>query len=264
MKIGIVGSKGVVGGACFFGFSKLGHEMREHDLVLGSKLEDVLDSDLCFVCVPTPSTEDGACDTSIVEKTVKDLSRMGYNGVVAIKSTVTPGTTEKLRESVNLELCFVPEFLRERCAITDFVEMHDLLAIGTKNERAFELIKEAHGNFPQHIVQLSPTEAEFLKYYSNCFNAMKIIFANEFFEICKNLGADYKKVKDAYVKRGMAKDVYLDVNDNWRGYAGMCLPKDVNAMKSLVSELGLDLDLFKFLDNENQKFEPTVPKGMRK
>ena len=62
----------------------------------------------------------------------------------------------------------------------------------------------------------------------------------------------------------MAKDVYLDVNDNWRGYAGMCLPKDVNAMKSLVSELGLDLDLFKFLDNENKKFEPTVPKGMRK
>ena len=55
MKIGIVGSKGVVGGACFFGFSKLGHEMREHDLVLDSKLEDVLDSDLCFICVPTPS-----------------------------------------------------------------------------------------------------------------------------------------------------------------------------------------------------------------
>tara|TARA_R110000787_G_scaffold104936_5_gene212328 strand:+ start:256 stop:1050 length:795 start_codon:yes stop_codon:yes gene_type:complete len=264
MKIGVIGSKGVVGGACFFGFSKLGHEMVEHDLVLDSKLEDVLGTDLCFICVPTPSTDEGACDTSIVEKCIIDLSELGYNGVVAIKSTVTPGTTEKLRSSVDFDLCFVPEFLRERCAITDFVEMHDLLAIGTESSHSFEIIKEAHGNFPQHTVQLSPTEAEFLKYYSNCFNAMKIIFANEFFEICKNLGADYKKVKDAYVKRGMAKDVYLDVNDNWRGYAGMCLPKDVNAMKSLVSELGLDLDLFKFLDNENKKFEPTVPKGMRK
>ena len=106
MKIGVVGSKGVVGGACFFGFSKLGHDMVEHDLVIESKLEDVLGTDICFICVPTPSTAEGACDTSIVEKCVRDLSEMGYTGVVAIKSTVTPGTTEKLISSVGLQTPF--------------------------------------------------------------------------------------------------------------------------------------------------------------
>lgn len=264
MRVGIIGSRGVVGGACSFGFKKLGHTVKEHDLSINTSIEDVCSTDLCFLCVPTPSTEEGACDVSIIESCIESLDNLGYSGVVAIKSTVTPGTTAKLQKKTKIRLCFVPEFLRERCAITDFVEMHDLLAVGTEDDHIFDMIKEAHGNFPNSVVQLSPTEAEFLKYYSNCFNAMKIIFANEFFEVCKELGADYRKIKDAYVKRGMAKDVYLDVNKNWRGYAGMCLPKDVKAMGSLVNDLGLDLSLFEFLDLENKKFEPTVPEGMRK
>jgi UDPglucose 6-dehydrogenase len=263
LKVGIIGSRGVVGSACRVGFSKLGHQVLEHDLTLETDIQDILDSDICFICVPTPSAEDGTCDISIVENCIDELQDLNYDGVVSIKSTVPPGTTESIRNVTTLNICFVPEFLRERCALTDFVEMHDLLAIGTDDTETFELIKELHGSYPKNVVQLTPTEAEFLKYYSNCFNAMKIIFANEFFEVCNHLGADYQKVKNAYILRGMAKDVYLDVNDSWRGYAGVCLPKDVNAMKSLVNKLELDVNLFKFLDDENKKFKPTVPEGMR-
>ena len=263
MKLGIIGSRGVVGTACRIGFSKLGHKVIEHDLTLDTEIQDVVDSDICFICVPTPSMLDGSCDTSIVEECVGKLQDLNYDGLVAIKSTIPPGTTQSIINTTTLDICFVPEFLRERCAVADFVEMHDLLAIGTEDINSFYLIREAHGSYPKNVVQLSPTEAEFLKYYSNCFNAMKIIFANEFFEVCNHLGADYQKIKDAYILRGMAKNIYLDVNDNWRGYAGMCLPKDVNAMKSLVNTLGLDVNLFKFLDEENQKFKPTVPEGMR-
>jgi UDPglucose 6-dehydrogenase len=263
MKVGIIGSRGVVGTACRIGFSKLGHEVVEHDLTLDSEIQDVVDSDICFICVPTPSMSDGACDTSVVEGCVGELQDLNYEGLVAIKSTIPPGTTQSIINTTTLDICFVPEFLRERCAVADFVEMHDLLAIGTEDTNAFYLIKEVHGSYPKNVVQLTPTEAEFLKYYSNCFNAMKIIFANEFFEVCNHLGADYQKIKNAYILRGMAKNIYLDVNDNWRGYAGMCLPKDVNAMKSLVNTLELDVNLFKFLDEENQKFKPTVPEGMR-
>jgi len=264
MRIGIVGL-GVVGNACKFGFEKLGHTVKVHDIKLETKLEDVLETSICFICVPTPDKEDGSCDTGIVERVVAELDHKGYEGIIAIKSTVEPGTTQKL---INLYqedkgICFIPEFLRERCAVTDFVEMHHLLAVGTEDEDVFNIIVKAHGNFPHKVVQLGPTEAELLKYYSNCFNAMRIIFANEFFEVCEELGADYRSIKNAFIAKGGIKDIYLDVNENWRGYGGMCLPKDVKAMNALTRKLGLDLDFFEMLDYENSKFDKTVPDGMR-
>ena len=78
---------------------------------------------MVFLCVPSPPREDGSCDTTIVEQTVESLSKMEYKGIVAVKSTVLPGTTETLQKRhTNLRMCFVPEFLRERCALADFVE----------------------------------------------------------------------------------------------------------------------------------------------
>ena len=263
MKIGIVGL-GIIGSACKFGFEKLGHQVIGHDITLDTQLSDVLESEIVYVCVPTPSNEDGSCDTSIVEEVVLQLNKLEYKGVVAIKSTVKPTTTVTLQEKVKFHLCFVPEFLRERCAITDFTENHDLLAIGTKNKEVYHIVVRCHGNYPKSTVILDPTEAEMLKYYSNVFNALKITFANEMYEVCQKIGANYTKIKDAFVKRGTTKDIYLDVNDNFRGYAGMCLPKDTKALDALVKELNLDLKLFKTIDVENDKFIKTVFKGMRK
>ena len=102
-----------------------------------------------------------------------------------------------------------------------------------------------------------------LKYYSNIFNALRIIFANEMYEICKALGADYTKVKDTFVKRGTAKDIYMDVNESFRGYGGACLPKDTKAIDALVKKLDLNLLLFETIDKENNKFVSTVFDGMR-
>ena len=121
MKIGIIGL-GVIGSACKYGFEKLGHSVKVHDTKLDSKIIDILNTDICYVCVPTPSNSDGSCDISIVNNVVKELKDYNYRGVVAIKSTVKPTTTEKLKEETGLEICFVPEFLRERCAISDFIE----------------------------------------------------------------------------------------------------------------------------------------------
>jgi len=263
MKIGIIGL-GVIGSACKYGFEKLGHNVIGHDIRLETKIEDVLDADICYVCVPTPSREDGSCDVSIVEKVVNELNDNNYKGIVAIKSTVKPTTTKTLSDKTNLTLCFVPEFLRERCAISDFTENHDLLAVGTDSKEVFEKIKKCHGHYPKTHSMMSPTEAELLKYYSNVYNATKIIFANEFYEICQTLGVDYSRVKDTFVKRGTTKDMYLDVNENFRGYGGVCLPKDTKALSSFVKELGLNLSLFETLDKENNKFKTTVFNGMRK
>lgn len=262
MKIGLIGL-GVIGSACKYGFEKLGHKVKTHDLKLGTTILDVLKTDICYVCVPTPSNDDGSCDTTIVEDVIKELKHFNYKGVVAIKSTVKPTTTQKLIEKTGLEICFVPEFLRERCAMSDFTENHDLLAVGTNSDKVFELVKKCHGHYPKKIEKLNPTEAELLKYYSNIYNATKIIFANEMYEICQKVNADYSKIKDAFVKRGTSKDMYLDVNENFRGYAGVCLPKDTKALDSFVKELGLDLKLFETIDKENNKFKKTVFDGMR-
>lgn len=262
MKVGIIGL-GVIGSACKYGFEKLGHNVLVHDIKLNTNIFDLIESEIIFICVPTPSNLDGSCNIEIVESVVHELNSLNYKGVVAIKSTVKPTTTDKLKKQTNLELCFVPEFLRERCAISDFMENHDLLAIGTESEKIFEVVKKCHGHYPKKIEMLTTTEAELLKYYSNIYNATKIIFANEMYEICQKLGVDYSKIKDTFIKRGTTKDMYLDVNDNFRGYAGVCLPKDTKALDLFVKELGLDLKLFETLDNENNKFKKTVFDGMR-
>lgn len=264
MIIGIIG-QGVVGSACEYGFKKLDHTVIVHDLKLNTKITDIIDTDVCYICVPTPSTEDGSCDVSIVEDVILQLHQNNYQGIVAIKSTVKPSTTQRLIDNyVDLKLCFVPEFLRERCAVSDFIENHDLLAVGTHSFETFNIIKECHGKYPDKIVMLSPTEAELLKYYSNVFNALRIIFANEFYEICNSLNADYNKVKDAFILRRTTTDMYLDVNKNFRGYGGVCLPKDTAAIASLVKELNLDMSLFDVIEQENKKFKTTVFDGMRK
>ena len=83
------------------------------------------------------------------------------------------------------------------------------------------------------------------------------------YEICKAFGADYSVVKSAFVKRGTASDIYMDVNENFRGYSGPCLPKEIKALAALCKKLNLDLELFETIDKENSKFAPTVFEGMR-
>lgn len=262
MRIGIIGV-GAVGSACRKGFELLDHDVKIHDTKLGTSIQNVIDTDIVYVCVPTPENADGSCDLSIVRQTIKDLEKLAYAGVVALKSTSVPGTTEQLLSDTNLRMCFVPEFLRERSAVEDFVVNHSLLAVGCHDYEIFDVVVKSHGYFPKNKVMMTPTEAEVLKYYSNVFNANRIVFANAMYEICQKLGADYNKIKDTYLIRGTASPDYLDVKDTLRGYGGMCLPKDTKALDALVKQLGLGLKLFETIDKDNQKFKRTVFPGMR-
>ena len=261
MKIGIIGI-GVVGRACQFGFELLGHNVSVHDIALKTSIEDVLDTKIVYICVPTPQSEDGSCNTDIVKEVVLDLKNHNYSGIIAIKSTVTPGTTKKLRDETGMEICFVPEFLRERCAVTDFTENHDVCIIGTSNDNAFDVVKECHGTLPDKFVQLTASEAEFCKYFNNIYNATLIVFANSFYEACKKNDVDYTNVKNAIINRKHISGNYLECNDNFRGFGGMCLPKDLSAMASLMKDS--PIKFFENLIQENKKYKTTVFKGMRK
>ena len=263
MNIGIVGL-GAVGTANKEGFEYLENSVIVHDTKLDTKIQDVLSTEICFLCVPTPQADDGSCDTSIIESVIQELDDNSYKGIIAIRSTVVPGFTQRMIDThKKLTICFVPEFLRERCATDDFINNHKLLAIGTHDIQGYRKLVQAHGNLPAHTEHLTPNEAEVLKYYNNVYAALRVTFANVMYEICEKLDCDYTTIKNAYIKTGKAKDMYLDVNPNLRGYGGMCLPKDTQAIVSLLDKLELDFDLISSIDADNDKFKKTVFNGMR-
>ena len=176
IKVGVVGI-GVVGEATRYGMEKLGHQVSVHDLILDTTIRDVLDTDICFVCVPTPTINEFECDVSIVGEVLQGLHEIEYDGIIAIKSTIPPMTTVGFQKKHNNDkICFIPEFLRERCAIADFTQNHDLCVIGSESKEICEFIKRIHGKYPDNFAFLTPTEAEFVKYFNNIYNGILLIF----------------------------------------------------------------------------------------
>lgn len=273
LSIGIIG-KGIVGTANGFAFEKLGHDVIYHDpKLLNTEISSVAFTDLNFICVPTPQSEDGSCDTSIVEQVLEDLRNCKYSGVSVIKSTVPPGFTDRMMDKYGASVAVSVEFLRERCSIFDATENVRLLPIGTFGSREgwdigyvdipFNKIVEAHGDFPQRTMRMKPIEVELLKYMHNCFNALRIGFANEFYDLAKALDADYSVVKKGLLATSDIPNMYLDVTPKFRGFAGVCLPKDLAAMIALAQDKGVNVRILRALQELNLSLKPSVFPGMR-
>jgi len=191
-KIGIVG-RGFVGGAMYENFKDC-FEVESWDVddqkrTLNS-FESFVDwSDIIFVCVPTPMKESGECDTTIVEDVVGKIANLDRRKYVVIKSTVTPGTTERLAETHRMIIGFNPEFLTEANAYNDF-RNQPLIIIGADDAGLATVMTQIYYEFNakvdgrSHVVQRTTKEAELFKYLANCFLATKVIFANEFKKLC--------------------------------------------------------------------------------
>lgn len=266
MKVGIIG-KGFVGSAVYEGLGTVGNEMSFYDPAFeGSKFEDILHTDIVYLCVPTNPLPDGGCDTSIVEKTCEALDQWQYTGVVAIKSTVVPQTTDRMFEMFPfLQLAFVPEFLRERSAFVDFVENNDVLVVGAYDEDAARIVEKSHGRLPKNVIYMSPLEAELVKYYNNVFNTCKIIFANGMYEVCKSVGANYQRIYDAICMRDHINPSYLKCSETMRGASGPCLSKDPLAFMKWVEGLEMENqpEIFSTIVRDNNMYPKTVISGTR-
>jgi UDPglucose 6-dehydrogenase len=261
MKIGIIGL-GIVGTAVMNGMKYLGHKVFLHDLKMKTDISNLKETEIVFVCVPTPSSESGSCDTSIVESVVSDLVSMEYSGIIALKSTVSIGTTLRLiKKYSNNKICFVPEFLRERCATEDFISNHDLCTIGALSEEVFDLVRKAHGSLPKKVKHLTPSEAESVKYFNNVYNATLITFANSFCEVCESMGVNYTNVKDCVTNREHIVDVYLSSTEDIKGFSGPCLPKDTKEIAHVANKIGITF--FQDILKQNSEFKKTVLEGMR-
>lgn len=254
MNIGIIGL-GVVGKAVYDGFKYLGHNVSHYDINDNSSITDVIDSELVYICVPTPQSYDGSCDTSIVEETIYKLNSLNYKGVVCVKSTISPGTTRRLiNEFEKLTIAHVPEFLRERYAYDDFIKNHNILVVGTDSEEAADIIIHSHKHLPKNVSICEPEEAELVKYFSNTYKAMKITFANSFKRVTDFQNVSYDNVLSMFLKHGVSESDYLKMSDNYSGFGGACLPKDVSALNNFIIDNNLDIELFSILISENKKF----------
>lgn len=256
MTVGVIGF-GMVGKAISRAFKDLGHSVYVYDKAIRiHKLEDVIRlSKVVFVCVPTPIGENGECNTQAVRDVLNKLNDGKYKGVVAIKSTVEPGTTQAFQNKFKeLTICHVPEFLREKYGYEDFTTNHSNLVIGAESKEVADKVIAVHGDYPQNITIVSPIEAELIKYFSNTFKAYKTVFACTFGTMCDKLGADYSKVLEGYIKEGVTEEKYLKYNSVFKSFGGSCLPKDVSAMSSFSSKNNFNLELFDFLIKENSKF----------
>jgi len=259
MKIGIVGV-GMVGETLQYGFTRIGHDVVPVDPKLpGTKLGDVYGCEMVFICVPTPCNDKGECDISVVEKVVDELNtpRGPYRGLIVIKSTVTPGTTDQLAHRYkSAHFAFCPEFLRERARYSDFVENHETLIVGAVNQQYFQLIWQAHGSLPKKAIWLRrPIEAELAKYFVNTYNAMRITFANQFADVCRKAGADYTNIKNAVVQRQSIGDFYLESNKHFREFGGHCLPKDTKAFAKYAESMGAYATLWDWIIDLNEQTE---------
>ena len=254
MNIGIIGL-GVVGRATYDGLGQLGHTLSHYDIAdKATSIDSVKHTDIVFVCVPTPTDGNGNCDLKSVYQTVRLLNAKEYSGIIAIKSTVLPGTTQHLIDQYpDLKICFVPEFLRERSALSDFVGLHDVLIVGSEQEEISQAIIAAHQTIPDSVCVTGPTEAEIAKYFNNVFNALRVTFANDMFELCNALGADYQQVFNAVSHRKTIGRDYLRCSNSMRGFGGACLPKDTQALATMFSKLNLGhLELIAAILNDNQ------------
>jgi UDPglucose 6-dehydrogenase len=256
MKIGIIG-RGTVGSAVYEGLEYLGHTMSFFDPKYeGSTITDVLDTDVVFISVPTDQAANGDCNTTIVDRVIEELAVANYQGLVSIKSTVIPGTTDRLqKQHPGLRMSMVPEFLRAKSALADFVYNHDLLVVGCYNKEDADIIVELHGSFPQHVARVTPTEAEVIKYFNNVHHAMSVTFANIAYDVCDKLGANYMNVYKAITKRECFNPAYLMANKNMRGYGGHCLPKDTSAWNNLIKDLGLPYTMIQSVIDDNEKVQ---------
>ena len=203
----------------------------------------ISNSDLTFICVGTPSGEDGRIDLSIVRSASKSIGKAlsdkrSYH-VVVVKSTVVPETTEKvvapLVRGENVGIAMNPEFLREGKAVYDFMNPDKIVVGG--DPRAVEMVASLYEGIPCEITRTDIRTAEMIKYANNSFLAAKISFANEIGNICKKLGIDVYDVMSAIGKDFRISEHFLNAG---AGFGGSCFPKDVRALIGKAEELGYD------------------------
>jgi len=263
MKLGIVG-QGYVGTAVKEIMSNY-YEVNTFDIKQECTCDSLNDlvkiSDVVFVCVPTPMNKDGSCYIGIVKDVVKQINSISSNDnkIVVMKSTVPPGTTERLNEEYkHIKIVFNPEFLTEANFIGDF-KNQDRIIVGGPRPATTKIRQLYSVAFPETpIVKTGSTTAEMVKYMTNSFLATKVSFANEIKMISDKLGIDYDKVVEyaTYDERLGKSHWSVPGPDGHYGFGGSCFPKDLNALIKVAESMDLEVETLRGAWQTNLEVRP--------
>jgi len=256
--VGVIGN-GFVGESIAFSFSPTS-DVKIYDinpLKTTHTLNEVLDQEFIFVCLPTPMKENGEQDLSFIMNFFDDI-KSKPNNIFIIKSTVLPGTTKTLSEKYNHNIVFSPEFLTERTAKLDMLTQSRIIIGGEEKltNRVKSLFVDRFDN--RHYILTDSTTAEFVKYMNNTFFATKVSLMNEYYRMSQKLGVDWETAKYGFVSDGRIADSHLHVPgpDGRLGFGGTCFPKDINALISMGNELNTPMNVLMGAWKTNLEIRP--------
>ena len=226
--------------------------------------EAVENSDYMFICVGTPSGDDGSADLRYVMNVADSIAQhMTSRKVVVNKSTVPVGTADAVqariaeglaKRGVDLpyEVCSNPEFLKEGSAVSDAMSP-DRIIVGARSEATmseFRRMYQAFNRNREKLMFMDPRSAELTKYAANAMLATKISFINEIANIAESVGADIE-----LVRKGMGSDPRIGYQFIYpgAGYGGSCFPKDVRALKHLAQTEGCSASILTAVHDTNQR-----------
>lgn len=224
-----------------------------------TNLDEALnDSQAIFIAVGTPQDEDGSADLSHVLDAAKEIARNSDSyKLIITKSTVPAGTGAKIKKlisqtnpSLDFDIASNPEFLREGCAIADFMNP-DRIVIGVENEKAKKILSGIYAGFPsQKLITTDIITAELIKYASNSFLATKISFINEIADLCEAVGGNIGQLARAMGLDSRIGEKFLNPGP---GFGGSCFPKDIMAILDIAKENHIGLSLINSVITSNQQ-----------
>ncbi len=224
----------------------------------------VLNSEVIFIAVGTPQTEDGSANLQYVLKVAADIaSEMNGYKIIVLKSTVPVGTSDKVETLItnilknrgihtSFDIVSNPEFLKEGAAIDDFMKP-DRIIIGSNSGRAISVMKELYSPFnvkTDRIIVMSRRSSEMTKYAANAMLATKISFINEIALLC-----EYYKADISEVRQGIGSDNRIGYKFLYPGvgYGGSCFPKDVKALIQMAKDKGIDPEILMAVEKRNSE-----------
>lgn len=246
--IGIAGY-GIVGKATE---SALNKEVKKYDPVKGYN-DDLSGCSIIFICINEKDSK-----MANLNNLVKYLTDQNKKCFFVIRTTVIPFTIKTLIEKYKRDFVFMPEFLTERKAEYDALHP-DKIIIGTEKEGLFEIVKTLfkHLVADDKILKVKPEEAELAKIAINSFATMKVIFAEELYDLTQKMGIEYNQLFKIFeLETNIESNHLTPWKDGYRGADGKCLPKDSKFFLDTANEWGvpmLVMSLVKYLNNEYLK-----------
>lgn len=226
--------------------------------------DDVNKCDLAIISVPTPMQESSDEFKKVDLSIIKEVVGWIETPLILIKSTIPPGTTDQLCADTGKNICFSPEYVGEgKYQITPWKYMspndpltHEFQIFGGAKETRdaiANIFVQALG--PEKIYYLiEAVEAEVIKYMENSWGAMKVIFAQEFYDLCQKVGASYHRVREGWALDNRVERMHTSVFVDKRGFSGKCYPKDLNGIVVAGDEVGVDLSLIKTVLRKNKNY----------